>query len=299
MNKKKNITTGKRIPVGRILVYMVLITYAMFILFPIMTVFLTSFIPSNELATNNEFVWWSKNVSWDAYKMIFANDRYKAIVGLPGVILGFINTMWITLIPLIIGLVSAGLAAFAFSKGSFPHKEGLFRFSIIIRMIPLEALNVVNYVFFSNIGWTGKLGILPLMIPGMFGSINVMFFLRIYFDGIPNSLIESAQLDGAGFFQSFFRIMLPLGKPAFIARFIYGFISGYNSYLGPYLYLQGQPKYITLQLYLSQIQNFFPNIGSENIHCAAVVLGIIPLITIYIFCQRYFIEGITVGSVKE
>ena len=103
------------------------------------------------------------------------------------------------------------------------------------------------------IGWTGENGILPLIVPGMLGSLGTMFFLRLFFDGIPDSLIEAATLDGAGFFQSFIRIMLPLAKPAFIAQFIFGFVAGYNNYMGPLLYLQNDPESVTLQLYLSQI----------------------------------------------
>ena len=154
-------------------------------------------------------------------------------------------------------------------------------------------------MFYSNIGWTGDLGFLPLVIPGMFGGIGTMFFLRLFFDGIPDSLIEAARLDGAGFFQVFFKVMAPLGKPAFISQFIFGFVGGYNSYLGPQLYLQNQPKFVTLQLYLSQIRSLFPNAGSENIYSAAAILGMLPLIVIYCFVQKYFIEGIAVGGVKE
>ena len=296
---KKNKMTGKRLSVGRILVYIMLIAYAMFLFFPIMTVLLTSFIPSEELAVSKDFVWWSSNVNLDAYKAIFLNDSYMKIVGLPGLVLGFINTMWITLVPLCIGLITAGLSAFAFSKMDFPYKEGLFKFSVIIRAIPLGAFGIISYVFYSVIGWTGDLGFLPLVVPGMFGGIGTMFFLRLFFDGIPDSLIEAARLDGAGFFQIYFKVMMPLGKPALISQFIFGFVGGYNGYLGPQLYLQNQPKFVTLQLYLSQIRSLFPNAGSENIYSAAAILGMLPLIVVYCFMQKYFIEGIAVGGVKE
>ena len=116
---KKNKMTGKRLSVGRILVYIMLIAYAIFLFFPIMTVLLTSFIPSEELAVSKDFVWWSSNANLDAYKAIFSNDSYMKIVGLPGLVLGFINTMWITLVPLCVGLITAGLSAFAFSKMDF------------------------------------------------------------------------------------------------------------------------------------------------------------------------------------
>ncbi len=289
----------KKITLGRILIFVVLIAYTIFLFFPIITILLTSFIPSEELATSTEFIWWSKNANLDAYKAIFQNDSYINTVGMPGLLLGFINTMWITLIPLLIGLVMAGFSAYAFSKMNFPFKEQLFRFSVIIRSIPLGAFGVISYVFYSAIGWTGELGFLPLLIPGMFGSIGTMFFLRLFFDGIPNSLIEAASLDGAGFFQCFTKIMVPLAKPAFIAQFIFGFVGGYNSYLAPMLYLQNQPKFVTLQLYLSQIRSLFPNAGSENIYSAAAILGMLPLVIIYCCLQKFFIEGIAAGSVKE
>jgi len=207
--------------------------------------------------------------------------------------------MWLTLIPLLIGLVVSGFSAYAFSKMNFPFKEQLFKFSVIIRSVPLGAFAVISYVFYSAIGWTGEVGFLPLLVPGMLGSIGTMFFLRLFFDGISNSLIEAATLDGAGFFQCFFKIMFPLAKPAFIAQFIFGFVGGYNNYLAPMLYLQNQPQFVTLQLYLSEIRSLFPSIGSENIYCAAAILGMLPLVIIYCCMQKYFIEGVSAGSVKE
>ena len=290
---------NKKISIGRILIFAVLILYTIFLFFPIVTILITSFVPSEELATSTEFVWWSGNATLEAYKTIFAYDSYIDTVGMPGLILGLFNTLWLTLIPLLIGLVVAGFSAYAFSKMNFPFKEQLFKFSVIIRSIPLGAFGVISYVFYSNIGWTGELGFLPLLIPGMFGSIGTMFFLRLFFDGISNSLIEAATLDGAGFFQCFTKVLFPLAKPAFIAQFIFGFVGGYNSYLAPMLYLQNQPKFVTLQLYLSQIRGLFPNAGSENIYCAAAILGMLPLVIIYCCMQKYFIEGVPAGGVKE
>ena len=284
---------------GRILLLAILLVYTVFLFFPIVTILLTSFVPSNELATSTDFIWWSEGFNLDAYLTIFQYDSYIDLVGMPGLLLGFINTMWLTLIPLLIGLVMAGFSAYAFSKMNFPFKEQLFKFSVIIRSVPLGAFGVISYVFYSAIGWTGELGYLPLLIPGLFGSIGTMFFLRLFFDGIPGALIEAATLDGAGFFQCFFKVMFPLAKPAFIAQFIFGFVAGYNSYLSPLLYLQNQPKFVTLQLYLSQIRSLFPNAGSENIYCAAAILGMLPLIVIYCCMQKYFIEGVSAGGVKE
>ena len=289
----------KKLSLGKILIITVLVLYTVFLFFPIMTVLLTSFVPTDELATSKEFIWVPENFTLDAYKTIFTFDSYTDLVGMPGLVLGFFNTMWLTLIPLLVGLLIAGFSAYAFSKMDFPFKERLFKISVIIRSVPLGAFGVISYVFYSAIGWTGEIGYLPLLIPGLFGSIGTMFFLRLFFDGIPNSLIEAATLDGAGFFKCFFKVMFPLAKPAFIAQFIFGFVAGYNSYIGPMLYLQNQPKFVTLQLYLSEIRSLFPAAGSESIYCAAAILGMLPLIIIFCILQKYFIEGVSAGGVKE
>ena len=289
----------KKFSFGKILVILVLCLYAVFLFFPVATVLITSFTPTEELASNTEFNWWPENFTFDAYKAIFEYDYYADLTGMPGLLLGFFNTMWLTLIPLVVGLVVSGFSAYAFSKMNFPFKEQLFRFSVIIRSIPLGAFSVISYVFYSAIGWTGDKGFLPLLVPGMLGSLGTVFFLRLFFDGIPTSLIEAATLDGAGFFYCFTKIMFPLAKPAFIAQFIFGFVAGYNSYLAPQLYLQDQPQFVTLQLYLSQIRDLFPGLGNENIHMAAAILGMLPLVIIYCCLQKYFIEGIADGGVKE
>lgn len=289
----------KKFSLGKILVILALLLYAAFLFFPIITVLITSFTSTEELAGTTDFIWWPENFTFDAYKAIFEYDFYSDLTGMPGLVLGFVNTMWLTLIPLVIGLVVSGFSAYAFSKMNFPFKEQLFKISVIIRSIPLGAFSVISYVFFSAIGWTGDKGVLPLLIPGMFGSLGTVFFLRLFFDGIPTSLIEAATLDGAGFFYCFTKIMFPLAKPAFIAQFIFGFVGSYNSYLAPQLYLQDQPQFVTLQLYLSQIRELFPGLGNENIHMAAAILGMLPLVIIYCCLQKYFIEGIAEGGVKE
>ena len=289
----------KKFSLGKVLVVLVLSLYAVLLFFPIVTVVITSFTPTEELASTIDFIWWPKNFTLDAYKAIFEYDFYSDLTGMPGLVLGFFITMWLTLIPWVIGLVVSGFSAYAFSKMDFPFKEQLFKFSVIIRSIPLGAFSVISYVFYSAIGWTGDKGFLPLLIPGMLGSLGTVFFLRLFFDGIPTALIEAATLDGAGFFYCFTKIMFPLAKPAFIAQFIFGFVAGYNSYLAPQLYLQDQPQFVTLQLYLSQIRELFPGLGSENIHMAAAILGMLPLVIIYCCLQKYFIEGIAEGGVKE
>lgn len=286
--------------VKNMLCYAVLLSYTAFVFFPILTILITSFVPSAELAVSKEFIWWPESgFTLEGYQKVFQYDMYQMLTGIPGLLLGFINTMWMTLIPLIVGLLVSGLSAYAFSKLVFANKERFFQISVLISMIPLGAFSIISYVFYSNIGWTGDNGWMPLVIPGLFGGISTMFFMRTFFDGIPDAIVDAANIDGLGILGTYFEIMLPLSKPAFIAQFIFGFVAGYNNYLGPLLYLNQTPEFVTLQLYLNNITGLFPEAGSENIYCATAILGMIPLIILYCLAQKWFIAGVAMGSVKE
>lgn len=287
---------GKKFPLKKVICYVCLIAYTLWLFLPMYTIFVTSFTSSSELVAAETFVWLPK-FSVEAYRSIFETDIYIEQTGMPGLLLGFVNTMWMTLLPLIIGLLVSGLSAYSFSKIKFKGKEVLFAAEIIIMVFPLGAFGIITQIFYYQINWVPS--VLPIIIPGMFGSIGTMFFLRMYMDGISDGLLEAAKIDGLGYWGIFFKIVLPLAKPAFIAQFIFGFVGGYNNYMGALLYLSGEPQLVTLSLYLGEITTLFNNTGDESIHCAAAVLGMLPLIILYIFMQRYFIEGIAMGGEKE
>lgn len=286
----------KKVSVSKIIIFAVLILYTVFLFFPLYTVFITSVTSAMEITSTVDFIWWPKDFTFSSYVKVFTEDMYAAYLGAPALLVGFWNTMWMTLLPLVIGLMVSGLSAYAYSKINFPGRERLFKIGFILSMVPLGAFGVISYTFYSLIGWTGT--VLPLIIPGMFGSMGTVFFLKMYYEGIPDSFVEAAKIDGLSMVGIFFRIIFPLSIPAFIAQFIFGFVGGYNSYLGPLLYLQGNLDFITLQLVLSQVSSIFPGEGQETVHCASAVIGMIPLIVIYAFSQKLFIEGISVGGVK-
>lgn len=286
----------KRKVVGKIIGYTILIFYCLFLFLPMYTILATSFTSQMQLTSTMSFVWWPE-FTVQPYIDVFEQDPYAWSNGISSFALGFLNTLWITLIPLVVGLIVSGLSAYSFSKLEFPGKEKLFIVEVFTSMIPLGAFGIISYIFYSMIGWTGT--VLPLIVPGLFGSVGTMFFLRMYFDGVPKQIFEAARIDGLGQFGCFFRMMIPLAVPAFVAQFIFGFVGGYNSYMGPLLYLNGQDEYITLQLFLSRVSTVFTGTGMENVHCAAAVLGMLPLIIIYCFSQKLFINGIAVGGGKE
>lgn len=282
--------------ISKIVILAVLILYLFLLFFPLYIVLVTSFTSTEELTSTTSFVWFPQKFTFAPYGRIFTGDIYADVLGAPSLLIGFLNTMWMSLIPLLVGLAVSGLSAFAYTKIQFPGRERLFRFAFILSTVPLGAFGVISYTFYSMLNWTGTP--LPLIIPGLFGGMGTVFFLKMYYEGIPDSIVEAARIDGLSSIGIFFRIMLPLAIPAFIAQFIFGFVGKYNAYLGPLLYLQSETKFITLQLVLADATRIFPGVGQENVYCAAAVLGMLPLIIIYCFSQKLFIEGVAVGGVK-
>jgi multiple sugar transport system permease protein len=129
----------------------------------------------------------------------------------------------------------------------------------------------------------------------MFGGAAAVFFLRQFFMTIPMELEDAAKMDGLNPFQIFIRIMLPLSKPALVTQGIFGFLAGYNDFLGPLIYINTTEKY-TLQLVLASFQGYYN--AQWTYIMAGSVLALIPTILLFFFAQRYFVEGITMTGMK-
>ncbi len=287
---------------GRVGTYAVLLFYAVWILAPFFIILVTSFTTNAEYGDATGYIWWPKDFSLEGYERLFVSDPYM-VDGMPSLLRGFLNTMWITLIPLVSGLLQSLLVAYCYWQEKFPFKNSLFMFTITLMFIPLSAFGFVGYMFYQNLGWTeGFAAYLPLIVPGLFASAGTVFFLRPYLDGISGEIIEAAKIDGMNFWQIFFTIVLPLSKPALIAQFIFGFVGGYNNYASALMYLGNESETMwTLQLTLQKLITYMstsPN-GDYNFQCASSLMAMIPLIIVYLGCQKFFIEGISFGGGKE
>lgn len=210
--------------------------------------------------------------------------------------LGFINTMIIEVTVLTIGTFFSTLAAFAFAKMNFPFKETIFIGLLSTMMIPYSVIMIPQFIAFSHIHWVNTL--LPLIVPGLFGHIMMIFFIRQFMKGaIPNDLIEAAKIDGCGYLRTFLTVAVPLVKPAIVAQIALGFVGIWNDFLGPLIYLQSTNRQ-TLQVMVSSLQAL--HISSSNfpvIMCASLI-SMAPIIIIFIFAQRYFIESLGVTGLK-
>ena len=203
------------------------------------------------------------------------------------------NTLVISLSAVLGQVISSTMVAYSMSKIEWFGKKYFFPLIIATMMIPYQVTMIPLYMIFKKIHFTGTYW--PLILPNFFGSAYYIFLLRQFFVTIPNSLIESATLDGAGRTRIFFQIMIPLCKPAITTVAIFTFMGNWSDFMGPLLYLNKADMYtisIGLQAF---VQTHFVEWGMLM---AASVVFTIPIIILFFFAQRYFIEGITITGIK-
>ena len=276
-----------------LLSYAFLITLSLFILLPFYVIVITSF-KSRTDAINIPFNWLPQD-GWhlEAYVKVLFSDVSGGGSGTSTILRGLINTLIITLPATTIGLFTSALSAYAFAKLKFRGKKLTFSLLIVTMMIPGVIMLVPSYMIYDSLNLVDTF--FPLMVPGMFGAAVAVFFIRQYFQTIPDELLEAATMDGMGEMGIFFKIMLPLAKPALLAQGVLGFIGGYNDYFGPLLYLHSPRRY-TLQIALSYFEGTYVNEWPTVM--AGAVITLIPTVIIFLIAQKYFVEGIAMTGFK-
>lgn len=209
----------------------------------------------------------------------------------------FLNSAAIAAVITISNVALGSLAGYAFARLKFPGREILFLIVLATLMIPDQLRLVPVYLILNGIGLTRGFGqYIGLVIVLAVGGSSI-FLLRQYFLSIPRDLEEAARIDGAGFFTTFYRIMLPLAGPAVSAVAILTFQGTWNGFFWPLILLQN-PDHYTLPLGLTA----FRTAGGFSTNwpplMATVVLATIPILLLYLFFQRYFVEGIAASGVK-
>lgn len=204
-----------------------------------------------------------------------------------------LNTVVITVLTVVGMVLSSTMVAYSMSKIRWNGKKYLFPIIVATMMIPYQVTLIPLYMIWNKMELIGT--IVPLVLPAFFGGPYYIFLLRQFFKSIPDSLLEAADIDGAGEIRKFVQIMLPLCKPAVASVAIFTFMATWSDFMGPMLYLNKQESY-TLSLGLQAfMQQHYVEWG---ILMAASAIFTVPIIIIFFFAQKYFIEGITVTGVK-
>ena len=208
---------------------------------------------------------------------------------------GFKNTLLVVTPQIVLGTFVSAMAAFAFAKMDIPCKKVLFMGVLSTMMIPGVINLIPQYVVWGRLGVKDSL--IPLIVPGLLGNVSMMFFLRQFLNGIPNDYIGAARIDGAGWVKTFLKIFLPLMKPAIAAQVIFWFMSIWNDFLGPLVYLSSEDKF-TLQLCMRLLDSLGRTTMEYPLIMAGSVLSCIPLLVIFICFQRYFMDSMVISGVK-
>lgn len=276
---------------SKVATYVVLIVCSLAVLFPFWLILTTSIKTPAEIVGNTFTLWPAKGLDFTSYKNLF-DFSLSSITG--NVFKSLLNTLLYVVPTTLVGLISAGLSAYAFAKINFKGKDALFSVLLLTMVMPGAVVLVPQFFLYSAIGWIRTP--LPLIIPGLFGGAGTVFFLRQYMRGVPNELVEAAEVDGLGKFRVFWKIMLPVCVPAFVAQLVLNFIGGYNDYLGPIMFLSGRPEYYTLQVFLRNMAS--KNERAVQSMMATAVVALVPLIVIYLALQNFIIGGISVSAIK-
>lgn len=206
----------------------------------------------------------------------------------------FINTSVITIIVVLANVFVNAFIAYGFAKIKFKGRKFLFIVVLSTMMLPGFVTLIPQYVIFAKIGLVNTY--YPLIIPHLLGSAFNIFLLRQFFKGIPDTYIEAAKLEGANHFQIFFKIALPMVKPALFTVAIFSFNGVWNDFLGPLLYLNDESLY-TLQLGLQVFQE--QSTTQWNYLMVGSLLILLPVIILFFFFQKYFIQGSNILGDRE
>jgi multiple sugar transport system permease protein len=269
----------------KLLTYAALVLLTLMFVAPLLWMLSTSFKPNPE-TTSLPLSWIPKDFSTEGYSTIFRSSSQSPAL------IWFLNSMIAGLAHTALVLVTASMAAYALARMEFRGRRILFAAIISTLFIPPIILLMPNYQIVDQFGWLNTL--LAVIVPGAAGAFGV-FFLRQFFLSLPKELEEAAMLDGANRYQIFFRIILPLSKAPLATLAVLSFLTNWNDFLWP-VYVLFTPGNLTLPPGLSILQSAYGI--NYAVIAAGGVIASIPVLILFIFAQRYIIQGVARSGLK-
>ncbi|MCR5234862.1 MAG: carbohydrate ABC transporter permease [Lachnospiraceae bacterium] len=281
-----------------VIVVVFLALFVIITLYPVLNTVVLSFNDGIDAVRGKIYLWPRK----------FSIKNYKTVFAMQNIWIGAKVTVGRTVLATITSLIANALLAFVVSRKKFLFKSQLSLFWVITMYVNGGMIPI--FLLYKNLGLTGTFHV--YWIPGMISAFN-MLVMRTYMEGIPESLEESAQLDGAGYWTIFMHIISPLCKPVYATVALFIAVWQWNSWFDAMLYNRMKTEYTTLQYELMKLlssvmqqsgsaenaKNGANTITPVTIRAAATVVTMLPIVMLYPFLQRYFVTGLTIGGVKE
>ena len=229
-------------------------------------------------------VWWPETIRWDNFVTAWNTAPFGRF---------YINSIVTAAFGVVLGLIAAAFAAYAFARIRFKYRDFFFLVMLAAMMIPGQIALIPNYVILAKLKWINTYqGIVVPHIANVFGA----FLLRQYFLTIPDSLYDAAEIDGMGHAKIMLYVALPLSKPVLGTLLLYLFIQKWNAYLWP-LIATSKQNMRTLPVGLAMIRSAEYAIGPEHLMAASIFV-LVPVLLVYFLAQKQLIEGIAAGAVK-
>ena len=290
---KKSVNKGK-VRGWTVFVYILLIFFAIVALFPLYYLIITAF--KSEAEAELSTTLWPKTFE------LFENIKF--VLNYEGYNVGqmFLNTMLVFVLKTAGTCVTCSIAAYGFAMFRFPGKKVIFFLLLATMMIPGELLGIPIFEFMVNTGLR-DVAYIPLWIGAWFATdVFVIFMFKQFFETVPKALIEAARIDGYNEFQIFFRIVLPLNKPVFITVILLNFVGTYNDLYGPALYIRNESERLMAQS-INMFETMYDVGGSYtvvpwNYVAVATLIAMIPVVLLFSFMQKQFMESVSGVGIK-
>jgi multiple sugar transport system permease protein len=267
----------KKRTAGRKALYVILVVYAIITVIPFLWALSSSFKTLGEIVSGSiNFI--PKDFTLDNYKQIFMREPLFGR--------WLFNSLFIATVGTLLNLLFNSMAGYALARLSFPGKKSIFLMILAVLMIPFQVTLIPNFLILKELGWLNSYQ--GMIIPGAVNA-TFIFMMRQFFVNFPKEVEEAAAIDGLGRFGTFFRIVLPLAKPALAAQTIFVFMAFWNDFMRPLIILSDQDMF-TLPLGLNSFKGQF--ISFWNYIMAASMVFTLPIIVLYAFFNRYFVKGI-------
>jgi len=265
----------------RVMLYGFLILLAAYTIRPFIWMLSTSFKPMAEVFARPPILI-SPNMNLGAYQYVLETGALRALL----------NTAFVATTATLVSLFFCALGGYGFAKFRFPGQKPLFGFLLAWLIIPGAIMIVPTYVIMVKLGWTNSY--LPLIVPGAANAFGI-FFMRQYISTVNDEIIDAARIDGASEFGIYWRIIVPVCSPGLVTLGLIFFMSSWNNYLLPSIYLKKAELY-TLPLLQMEMAGVS---GQTNYHnwMALATISIVPLLIIFLIFQRRFTEGIMAGAI--
>jgi multiple sugar transport system permease protein len=268
------------------------ITYLLLVLLSVIFVFPLVWLVSTSLKPDHELLAWPpriipETIMWSNYPTAWTMHPFTTYLR---------NTIVITVLAGFGQVFSASVVAYGFARLRFPGRDFLFGVVIATLMLPYLVTLVPLYVLFRKLGWVDTF--LPLIVPSYFGgSAFYVFLMRQFFMSIPAELSDAAKIDGCSDLGIYLRVIMPLAKPGIAAAAVFTFMANWNDFMGPLIYLNTESKR-TLTLGLRD----FISASTQETHfqylMAVSAITILPVVIVFFFAQKYFIQGVVLSGIK-